>query len=337
MSAATEPAGPPARPLGTLAADALLLTAAVIWGSTFIAQKLATEHMGPVSFNGVRFTLGALILLPFAIRRYRAIAGARIRRESVVGGLLAGVAMTFGSSLQQVGMHSTSASNAGFITGLYVIMVPMLGLFVGQRVGWTVWWGAALAVAGLFFLSIYDPAGGSFAVNPGDLWVLGCALAWSFHVQIIGWAAREADPFVISVVQFAVTGLVALAVSQALAFAMPDSEWGAREAIDPESLRSVAGPLLFATLLSTCIAFTLQTVAQGSAPPAHAAILLSLEGVVAAIAEAACLAAGWTGLGAPFTRWKVLGCVLMFAGVLLSQRRPGPAGQGGPAAEAPSG
>ena len=331
MTVADAQAAGRARPLGTLAADALLLTAAVIWGSTFIAQKLATEHMGPVSFNGVRFTLGALLLLPFAVRRFRSISCPRVRRESIVGGLLAGVAMTFGSSLQQVGMHSTTASNAGFITGLYVIIVPMLGLFAGQRVGWTVWWGAALAVAGLFFLSLFDPAGGSVSVNSGDLWVLGCALAWSFHVQIIGWAAREADAFVISVVQFAVTGLVALAVSQALAFAMPDSEWGAREAIDAAGLRAVAGPLLFATLLSTCIAFTLQTVAQGSAPPAHAAILLSLEGVVAAIAEAACLAAGWTGLGAPFTRWKVLGCALMFAGVLLSQWRLRPAA---PAADA---
>ena len=311
-------AGAAPRPMGALAADSLLLTAAVIWGSTFIAQKLATERMGPVSFNGVRFLLGALVLLPFAVRRFRRIADPRVRRESIVGGLLAGVAMTFGSTLQQVGMHDTSASNAGFITGLYVIIVPMLGLLVGQRVGWNVWWGAALAVAGLFFLSVYDPAGGAFAVNTGDLWVLACAFAWAFHVQVIGWAARDADAFVISVVQFAVTGAVALAASQALAaFAAP--EWGAREAITLEALRAVAGPMAFATLLSTCIAFTLQTVAQGSAPPAHAAIILSLEGAFAALAEAVCLAAGWTGLGAPFTRWKVLGCGLMFAGVVLSQ------------------
>lgn len=315
-------AAPPRRALGTVAADAILLTAAVIWGTTFIAQKLATEHMGPVSFNGVRFTLGSLILLPFALVRLRRIGSARVRRESVVGGLLAGVAMSFGSSLQQVGMHETSPSNAGFITGLYVIIVPMLGLLAGQRVGWQVWWGAVLAVAGLFFLSLFDPQGGAIAVNRGDLWVLGCALAWSFHVQVIGWAAREADAFVISVVQFAVTGLSALAVSQLLAAWAPDSDWGAREALSAAALRDVAGPLLFATLLSTCIAFTLQTVAQGSAPPAHAAILLSLEGVVAAIAEALCPALGWEGLGAPFTRWKVLGCVLMFAGVLLSQWKP---------------
>lgn len=315
-------AAPARRALGTAAADALLLTAAVIWGTTFIAQKLATERMGPVSFNGVRFTLGSLILLPFAVRRFRRIASARVRRESIVGGLLAGVAMSFGSSLQQVGMHQTSPSNAGFITGLYVIIVPMLGLFAGQRVGWQVWWGAVLAVVGLFYLSLYDPQGGAIGMNTGDLWVLGCALAWSFHVQVIGWAAREADAFVISVVQFAVTGLSALAASRLLAVLAADSDWGAREAITAGVLRDVAGPLLFATLLSTCIAFTLQTVAQGSARPAHAAILLSLEGVFAAVAEAACPALGWDGMGAPFTRWKVLGCGLMFAGVLLSQWRP---------------
>jgi drug/metabolite transporter (DMT)-like permease len=327
------PEAPARRPLGTVAADAILLTAALIWGTTFIAQKLATEHMGPVAFNGVRFTLGALILLPFALVRFRRIASARVRRESIVGGLLAGVAMSFGSSLQQVGMHQTSPSNAGFITGLYVIIVPMLGLFAGQRVGWQVWSGAVLAVAGLYFLSLFDPQGGAVAINTGDLWVLGCALAWSFHVQVIGWAAREADAFVISVVQFAVTGLSALLVSQLLAAFAAGNEWGAREAITMGALRDVAGPLLFATLLSTCIAFTLQTVAQGSAPPAHAAILLSLEGVVAALAEAVCPALGWDNLGAPFTRWKVLGCALMFAGVLVSQWRPGR----GPAAPAGAG
>ena len=311
--------------LGTAAADALLLAAAAIWGSTFIAQKLATEHMGPVAFNGVRFCLGALVLLPFAARRLRTIADPRVRRESVAGGLVAGVAMTFGSSLQQVGMHDTTASNAGFITGLYVIIVPMLGLLAGQWVGWNVWWGAALAVVGLFFLSLFDPGGGAPTWNPGDAWVLCCAFAWAVHVQVIGRAAPRADALVISVVQFAVTGAVALAASQLLAALAPGSDWGAREALSATDLRAVAWPLAYATLLSTCVAFTLQTVAQGSAPPAHAAILLSLEGVFAALAEAACQAAGWAGLGAPLTRWKFFGCALMLAGVILSQWRFRPA------------
>lgn len=312
------------QPLGTVAADALLLVAAAIWGSTFVAQKLATAHMGPVLFCGVRFLLGALVLLPLAAARFRAIPRGRARRDALLGGCLAGVAMTFGSTLQQVGMHSTSASNAGFITGLYVIIVPLLGLLVGQRVRLNVWAGAILAVAGLYFLSVHRPEGGPFTVNEGDLWVLGCALAWSFHVQVIGWAARDADPYVLSTVQFAVTGVLALAASQAIAIGWPGEEWGVREAFDLGAIGAAALPLAYATLLSTCVAFTMQTVAQGSAPPAHAAILLGLEGVFSALTESACLAAGWAGLGAPLTRWKALGCALMFAGALLSQvRLPG--------------
>jgi hypothetical protein len=314
-------AAPTRRPLGTLAADALLLTAAVIWGSTFIAQKLATAHMGPVLFIGVRYALGALILLPIAWRRHRRTVDARARRQAIVGGSVAGVFMALGSSLQQVGMHSTTASNAGFITGLYVIIVPLLGLFVGQRVGWNVWGGALLAVVGLFFLSLFDPAGGTISMGEGDLWVLACALAWSFHVQVIGRAAPDADPFVISAVQFAVTGVAGLAVSQVLALGFGDHSWGAREAFSVAGLEAAAWPLAYATLLSTCIAFTLQVVAQGSAPPAHAAILLSLEGVFSALTEAALVFAGWTGLGAPLTGWKILGCGLMFGGAILSQVR----------------
>ena len=231
--------------------------------------------------------------------------------------------MALGSTLQQVGMHSTSVSNAGFITGLYVIIVPMLGLFVGQRVRWNVWIGAILAVAGLFYLSLYDPSGSAtgISINEGDVWVLACALAWSFHVQIIGWAAPDIDPFVISVVQFAVTGATALLASQIIAHGWPTEPWGAREVFELGALQAVAWPLAFAAILSTCIAFTLQTVAQGSAPPAHAAILLSLESVFAALAEAVFLVAGWTSLGSPMTRWKLAGCALMFAGVVLSQWR----------------
>jgi drug/metabolite transporter (DMT)-like permease len=308
------------RRLAAASADALLLLAAIIWGSAFVAQKLATAHMGPLRFTGIRFAAGALVLLPVAAWRWRRIASARARRDSVLGGLLAGVAMAVASTTQQVGMHETSVSHAGFITSLYVIIVPFLGMLVGQRVGWNVWAGAVLAVAGLFFLSLWNP-GGSVSMSRGDLWVLACALAWSIHVQVIGWAAREADAFVVSAVQFAVTGAFGLAAATAVSTLFPDDPWGASERFDVAGLEAALWPLAYATLLSTCVAFTLQTVAQSSAPPSHAAIILGLESVFAALAEAAFLALGWAALGAPLTAWKTLGCALMFVGVFLSQRR----------------
>lgn len=334
----TSGAAAPSQPrLGLLAADGLLLICAVIWGVTFVAQKMATDHMGPVLFTGLRFSLGALVLLPFAWRKWRALKDPSLRRACIIGGLLAGMAMSAGSMFQQVGMQdpshegaqSASVSSAGFITGLYVILVPMLGLLVGQRVRWMVWTGAILAVAGLFFLSIYKPAPGSWFegvemhMSSGDLWVLACAFAWAVHVQVVGWAAPKADPYVISVVQFAVTGAVALVIATVLAVFFGDQPWGAREAFDLKDVQAVIGPLLFAAVVSTGLAFTLQVVAQTSAPPAHAALLLSLESVFAAIAEAICLGIGWELEGcSPMTQWKLLGCGLMFAGVLVSQWRP---------------
>lgn len=313
-------AGSPRR-LGILGADALLLVTAMIWGTTFVAQKTAAESMGPTLFTGLRYALGALLVAPLAIRGWRAMRQPRARRTALTGGLLAGLAMSAGSIAQQTGMHETSASSAGFITGLYVILVPMLGLLVGQRVRWTVWTGALLAVAGLFFLSVYDPAGGELRFNTGDIWVLACAFAWAVHVQVVGWAAPEADPMTISAVQFAVTGVVALTISWILATFLGNHPWGAREAFTWSSLQGAAWPLLFAAVLSTGVAFTLQVVAQTSAPPAHAAILLSLESVFSALAEAVCLWVGWSWLGAQMTGWKLFGCALMFIGVLVSQVR----------------
>lgn len=310
------------KPLSTLAADSLLLTSAVIWGTTFVAQKMATLHMGPVLFNGIRYMLGALLVLPLAIRGWRAMTDRAARRNTIIGGCLAGLAMCIASTTQQVGMQSASISSAGFITGLYVIFVPLLGLLVGQRVRWPVWVGAMLAVVGMYFLSAHDPNGGPMNVQTGDLWILACAIAWAFHVQIIGWAAPKADPFAISAIQFAVTGVVGMAGAAVLSTRFGAYEWGAREAFVWAGMVEAALPLAFAAVMSTGVAFTLQVVAQGSAPPAHAAIILSLESVFSALAEAACLLMGgtaWAWLGAPMTRWKLLGCALMFAGVLVSQ------------------
>ncbi len=187
----------------TLRADALMLVAALIWGTGFVAQRLGMDHVGPMTFTAARFTLGALVVLPLVlVRRRRA---AHPRRLPLAGGLAAGVALFGGAALQQIGLVTTSAAKAGFITGLYVLIVPLLGLISGHRVARSMWAAAALAVAGLYLLSV--SGGASF--SRGDGFVLACAVLWAVHVLIVARVAPSQDPFELAVVQFTVVALLA--------------------------------------------------------------------------------------------------------------------------------
>lgn len=280
----------------TLRTDALLLFAAAIWGFAFVAQRAGMDHVGPFTFNGARFLLGALVLLPFIGRAARSQFRSA---EAWRGGALAGVVLFAGSSLQQWGIVTTTAGKAGFITGLYVIIVPLLGLLEGRRTGRGTWFGAALAVAGLYLLSV--KAG--FRVGRGDLLVLGGAVLWALHVLIIARLTRRQEPRLIAFQQFAVCGL--LSTASALIFE-PGQHVG---------LEGALGPVLYAGILSTAVAFTLQVIAQRKAHPSHAAVLLSLEAVFAVMGGIWLLdeTLGLRGLA---------GCVLMLAGMLLSQLMP---------------
>jgi drug/metabolite transporter (DMT)-like permease len=288
--------------LTILANDSLLLLTAVIWGAAFVAQRVGMEHVGPFTYNAVRFAVGSLSLLPLlALRRRRAATpsapAARGKDRRVTAGvLLAGVILFAGSSLQQSGMVYTSAGKAGFITGLYVVLVPLTGLLRRQRAGWSAWTGAALAAVGLFFISVTR----SFGVEAGDLAVLAGAFFWAAHVQMVGWLSRRMDPLALNVVQCAVCSLASAGVALA------------REGINAAGILSAAVPILYGGLLSTGVAFTLQAVAQRSAPPAHAAILLSLESLFAALAGAVILGERM-GLRAGF------GCAVMLGGMVVSQ------------------
>jgi drug/metabolite transporter (DMT)-like permease len=190
----------------------------------------------------------------------------------------------------------TTAGKAGFITGLYVVLVPLSGLLWRQRAGWSAWAGAILCVVGLFFLSVTA----AFTVDRGDLFVLAGAFFWAAHVQVVGWLSPRTDPLRLACVQFAVCSLV--------------STGGAllTEHVAASAIIAAAGPILYGGILSVGVAYTLQVVAQRSAPPAHAAILLSLESVFAALGGSLLLGETLNGRGA-------LGCVLMFAGMLMSQ------------------
>jgi drug/metabolite transporter (DMT)-like permease len=292
-----------------LANDALLLLTALIWGLAFVAQRIGMDHVGPFTYNAVRFAIGAVFLLPFALTRgpwsakpagdddkHRSIHDNRPAIGALRAGLLAGAVLVCGASLQQIGLVSTTAGKAGFITGLYVVLVPLSGLLWRQRTGWSSWSGAALCVVGLFFLSVTA----SFTVERGDLFVLAGAFFLTAHIQVVGWLSPRTDPVRLACVQFTVCSLAS--AGGALLF----------EQVGVAPILAAAGPILYGGLLSVGIAFTLQLVAQRSAPPAHAAILLSLESVFAAIG-------GSLLLGERLGVRGTLGCALMFAGMIISQ------------------
>ena len=286
----------------TLKADGLLLLTAMIWGFAFVAQRVGMDYVGPFTFNGLRFALGCLVLLPFMARSNGPAAVAEAirpplsRGQLIVGASLTGVALFAGASLQQVGLVYTTAGNAGFITGLYVVIVPLLGLFWGQRPGAGTWIGAILAAAGLYLLSITA----SFTIAFGDLLELIGAFFWAGHVLIIGWLSPRTSPVRLAFFQYAACSVLSMVT--ALVF----------EEITLAGIGGAALPVLYGGALSVGVAYTLQVVAQQSAHPAHAAILLSLEAVFAALG-------GWVLLGERLSVRGFTGCALMLAGMLLSQ------------------
>ena len=285
-----------------LKADWLLLLTAVIWGSAFVAQRVGMDHVGPFTFNGVRFTLGALVLLPLVIRR-KPLAPPEPGREQgaskgflLWGGGLAGVVLFTAAALQQAGLVYTTAGKAGFITGLYVIIVPILGLLWGFRPGWGGWTGAGMAVVGLYLLSVTE----DFTLAPGDFLELIGAFFWAVHVLILGWLSPKVRRVRLACIQFSVCAFLSLVTA------------GFLEPVTAEGLRLAAVPILYGGLLSVGVAYTLQVVAQRHAPPVHAAVILSLEAVFAAVA-------GWILLGEVLDLRAMAGCGLMLAGMLTAQ------------------
>jgi drug/metabolite transporter (DMT)-like permease len=287
-----------------LRADWLLLLTAVIWGCAFVAQRSGMRYVGPFTFNGIRFTLGGCALIPLIMyrnRRYGVQSDGPLffSSEFLKKGLLIGIVLFCGASLQQIGMVFTTAGKGGFITGLYVILVPVIGLFLGQHLGWSGWAGSILATFGMYLLSVTD----TLTIEAGDLWVLAGAFFWASHVLILGWLSPKMDTIKLACAQFFVCAILSLT---AAAITEPISVSGIRDGIYP---------ILYGGLMSVGIAYTLQVVAQKEAPPAHASIILSLETVFAAIS-------GWIFLDEILSFRAIIGCMLMLAGMLLVQLWP---------------
>lgn len=280
-----------------LRADLTLLLVAFIWGGAFVVQRMMAVQMSVYLFNGLRFLLGALALLPFTLisKPDPPWQG----RASLPGTILAGVLLFSGGTLQQFGLRFTTAGNAGFITGLYVVLVPLVLALAGRRrPASTAWIASLMAAAGLFLLS----TGGSYQLAAGDLLELAGAGTWALHVITIGWLARRADALRISIIQNTICGLLSL-----LFFFLFEGGLSAWAGV-------VWWAVVLTGILSIAVGYTLQVVGQKSAPPADAAIILSLEAVFAALG-------GWLFLDERLASLQLLGCALMLAAMLLAQAR----------------
>ena len=290
----------------TFKSELILLFAATIWGFAFVAQRMGMDHVGPYTYNGLRFALGGISLLPFLL------AGIKRKKNKIVmtspppsgglilkSGLAAGVVLFSGASLQQVGLVHTTAGKAGFITGLYVVIVPFIGLLWKQKSSVGTWIGALLAALGLYFLSITQ----ELTIEYGDFLEFLGAFCFACHVVIIGRVTNRIDTVTLSIIQCAICSALSLFV--AVVF----------EEITWQGIQAAALPIFYGGVFSVGIAYSLQIYGQKGSHPAHAAILLSLESVIAALG-------GWLILNEVLSGRALLGCALMMSGMLVSQLYP---------------
>jgi len=280
----------------------LLLITAMIWGFAFVAQRSGMDYVGPFTFNAVRFTLGGISLFPILLMYNRR----KFKNESLLplssnkillkGGIIAGIILFFGASFQQGGMVYTTAGKAGFITGLYIILVPILGIMFKQKTSAAIWLGAVVALVGLYLLSVDE----NLSIDLGDLLVLASAFFWGFHVLVISRYSPKTDPIQLAFFQFMLCAFFSLIASVII------------ETTTLQKLLDAAVPILYAGVVSVGIAYTLQVVAQQEAHPSHAAIIMSLEAVFAVIG-------GWIVLDESIPLRGLIGCGLMLTGMIISQ------------------
>ncbi|BBD09018.1 putative permease, DMT superfamily [Desulfovibrio ferrophilus] len=285
-------------------ANIFLLITAMVWGTGFVAQRSGMDYVGPMIFNAVRFAIGSLSLVPLVIwssRRGTTLPpGTEVSKGFAIrGAMIAGAILFLGVALQQVGLVNTTAAKGGFITGLYVVFVPFLGLIIGQRPGLGGALGAGIAAAGLFLLSVTA----DFTLAPGDSWVLASAIFWAIHVLVLGWLSPKMDCIKLAFGQFAFCSLlhfIAAFLTEEVTLASLQAGWF---------------PIVYGGIMPVGVAYTLQVIAQKDAPPTHAAVILSLEAVFAALG-------GWVILGESMTGRGMFGCALMLSGMLVAQLWP---------------
>ena len=279
-------------------AELLLILAAVVWGFSFVAQKIGMDSIGPMAFNGIRFIIGSLSLLPVILifNNKKKKTSAKQNIELWKAGIISGTVLFIAASIQQFGIVFTTAGNAGFITSIYVIIVPVMGLLFKQKVTIQTLVGAVLAIVGLYYLSVSE----GLTIVVGDLLVFGSAFFWAIQVLLAGYYAVRVNVIKLAAIQFALTGVISLIIS------LFTETYGIQNILDASI------PILYGGIMSVGLAFTLQLIAQKKANPSHAAIILSTESVFAAVG-------GWIILNERLTTIEFIGAVLMLTGVVISQ------------------
>ena len=285
----------------------LLLLTAFIWGVAFVAQSVGGEAVGCFTFNGVRSLIGAIVLIPVIFfldgQKKKELGEEKFleqkgdKKTLILGGICCGVMLCIASNFQQFGISFTTVGKAGFITAMYILIVPIFGLFMKKKVGAKVWIGVVLATIGLYMLCMTSE---SFSLSKGDFLVLICALFFSLHILIIDYFSPKVDGVRMSCIQFFVCGVISTAI--AFVTASP-------------SLHSILSgwlPILYAGVLSCGVAYTLQIVGQKNMDPTVASLILSLESVFSVLA-------GWVILNQTLSGREILGCILMFLAIILAQ------------------
>lgn len=281
----------------------ILLLTATIWGVAFVAQSVGMEYIGPFTFNAIRCVLGGLVLIPviLVLKKKKETGAENQEKEDKktlwTGGIACGVILCIASNLQQFGIMEASVGKSGFFTALYIVMIPVIGIFIGKRPGIKLWFCVALAVVGMYLLCMKD---GSFTIERADIMLLLCALAFSFHILVVDYFSPKVDGVKMSCIQFFVCGVLS-AVGMIFT-----------ETPDIPNIQAAWLPLLYAGLLSCGVGYTLQIVGQKGINPVIASLIMSLESVISALA-------GWVILGQVLSPKEILGCVLMFVAIIITQ------------------
>ena len=289
-----------------------LFITAVIWGVAFVAQSAGMDYVGPYTFNAVRCLLGGIVLIPCVFFLTRSAKKEQKKdgtaskmpvmdrpKDLLIGGLICGFMMFVSTTLQQVGIAYTTVAKAGFITALYIIIVPILGIFLKRKAGLKIWISVVIALVGLYLLCMK----GSLSLSKGDFLILICSICFAIHIMVVDHFTEKVSGTKLSCIQFLFAG----ALSSVLMFLFEEPHWA--------DIGAAWLPICYAGILSCGVAYTFQIIGQRGTDPTIASLILSLESVVSVLA-------GWILLGETLSPREILGCVLMFGAIILAQINP---------------